>query len=156
MFTLGVTKPLWSGTPAANKMFCVGPTLGPHLMAEIGDVRRFHSKKALVAFSGIDAPPYQSGQINIRSHSISKRGSPSLRRTLFLVISVYLLNVLLDEPVYQFMDKKRSESKPYRVYMIASANKISPHLLRLCGSVFGLIRRSITSPSDLGPPPFQS
>jgi hypothetical protein len=27
-------------------------------MAEIGDVRRFHSKKALVAFAGIDAPPY--------------------------------------------------------------------------------------------------
>ena len=31
------------------------PTLGPQLLAEIGDVRRFHSKKALVAFSVIDA-----------------------------------------------------------------------------------------------------
>ena len=29
----------------------------------------------------------------------------------------------LDEPVYQFMNKKRSEGKPYRVYMMASANK---------------------------------
>ena len=29
-----------------------------------------------------------------------------------------------DEPVYQFMDKKRAEGKPYRVYMIASANKL--------------------------------
>ena len=29
----------------------------------------------------------------------------------------------LDEPVYQFMDKKRAEGKPYRVYMMASANK---------------------------------
>lgn len=28
-----------------------------------------------------------------------------------------------DEPVYQFMDKKRAEGKPYRVYMMASANK---------------------------------
>ena len=37
------------------EMFGVGPTLGPQLMAEIGDVRRFHSKKALVAFAGIDA-----------------------------------------------------------------------------------------------------
>jgi len=44
------------------QMFGVGPALGPQLMAEIGDVRRFHSKKALVAFAGIDAPPYQSGQ----------------------------------------------------------------------------------------------
>ena len=37
------------------KMFGVGPTLGPQLMAEIGDVRRFHSKKALVAFAGLDS-----------------------------------------------------------------------------------------------------
>lgn len=43
--------------PLVMKMFGVGPTLGPQLMAEIGDVRRFHSKKALVAFAGIDAPP---------------------------------------------------------------------------------------------------
>ncbi len=99
------------------------PTLGPQLLAEIGDVRRFHSKKALVAFAGIDAPPYQSGQIDVRSRSISKRGSASLRRTLFLVMSVILQCAPIDEPVYQFMDKKRSEGKPYRVYMMASANK---------------------------------
>ena len=105
------------------QMFGVGPALGPQLMAEIGDVRRFHSKKALVAFAGIDAPPYQSGQINVQSRSISKRGSSSLRRTLFLVMSVILQTSPLDEPVYQFMDKKRSEGKPYKVYMIASSNK---------------------------------
>ena len=109
--------------PVVMGMFGVGPTLGPQLLAEIGDVRRFHSKKALVAFAGIDAPPYQSGQIDVRSRSISKRGSASLRRTLFLVMSVILQCAPIDEPVYQFMDKKRSEGKPYRVYMMASANK---------------------------------
>ena len=105
------------------QMFGVGPALGPQLMAEIGDVRRFHSKKALVAFAGIDAPPYQSGQFNAPSRSISKRGSSSLRRTLFLVMSVILQNSPEDQPVYQFMDKKRSEGKPYRVYMMAASNK---------------------------------
>lgn len=105
------------------RMFGVGPALGPQLMAEIGDVRRFHSKKALVAFAGIDAPPYQSGQMDIYSRSISKRGSASLRRTLFLLMGVYLQNAPVNEPVYQFMDKKRSEGKPYKVYMMASANK---------------------------------
>ena len=54
---------------------------------------------------------------------MSKVGSSSLRRTLFLVMSVYLQNSPSDEPVYQFMDKKRAEGKPYRVYMMASANK---------------------------------
>ena len=109
--------------PVVMRMFGVGPTLGPQLMAEIGDVRRFHSKKALVAFAGIDAPPYQSGQMDIYSRSISKRGSASLRRTLFLLMGVYLQNAPVNEPVYQFMDKKRSEGKPYKVYMMASANK---------------------------------
>ena len=107
--------------PVVMEMFGVGSTLGPQLMAEIGDVRRFHSKKALVAFAGIDAPPCQSGKMDI--HSISKRGSAALRRTLFLVMGIYLQSAPLDEPVYQFMDKKRSEGKPYKVYMMASANK---------------------------------
>lgn len=104
-------------------MFGVGPKLGPQLMAEIGDVRRFHSKKALVAYAGIDAPPYQSGQLNVHSRNISKRGSPALRRTLFLVMSVYLQCSPPDEPVYQYMAMKRAEGKPYLVYMMASANK---------------------------------
>ena len=104
-------------------MFGVGPALGPQLMAEISDVRCFYSKKALVAFAGIDAPPYQSGQMEVRSRSISKRGSFALRRTLFLVMSVILQHSPADNPVYQFLDRKRAEGKPYRVYMMASANK---------------------------------
>ncbi len=109
--------------PVVMEMFGVGPTLGPQLIAEIGDVRRFYSKKALVAFAGIDAPPNDSGDVTGRHKSMSKVGASSLRRTLFLVMSVYLQTSPLNEPVYQFMDRKRSEGKPYRVYMMASANK---------------------------------
>ena len=109
--------------PAVMDMFGVGPTLGPQLIAEIGDVRRFYSKKALVAYAGLDAPPNDSGDVTGRYKSMSKVGASSLRRTLFLVMSVYLQNAPLDEPVYQFMDRKRTEGKPYRVYMMASANK---------------------------------
>lgn len=35
----------------------------------------------------------------------------------------YIQNAPDDEPVYQFIDKKRSEGKPYFVYMTAAANK---------------------------------
>lgn len=119
MNALAETMPEYS---VVMGMFGVGPSLGPQLMTEIGDVRRFHSKKALVAFAGIDAPPYQSGQMAVHSRSISKCGSPALRRTLFLVMSVVLQRSPVDKPIYQFMDKKRSEGKPYRVYMMASAN----------------------------------
>ena len=76
--------------PVVMETFGVDPTLGPQLMAEIGDVRRFHSKKALVTFAGIDTPPCQSGQMDVHSRSISKRGSASLRRTLFLVMGALL------------------------------------------------------------------
>lgn len=109
--------------PVVMEMFGVGPALGPQLMAEIGDVRRFYSKKALVAYAGLDAPPNDSGDVTGRHKSMSKIGASSLRRTLFLVMSVYLQNSPVNEPVYQFMDRKRAEGKPYRVYMMASANK---------------------------------
>lgn len=109
--------------PVVMKMYGVGPTPGPQLMAEIGDIRRFHSKKALVAFSGLDSPPNDSGQVTNNHRRITKRGSPALRRTLFLVMGVFLQNSPVDEPVYRFMDKKRAEGKHYRVYMMAAANK---------------------------------
>ncbi len=120
MLTLAAQLPEY---PAVMGMFGVGPTLGPQLIAEIGDVRRFYSKKALVAYAGLDAPPNDSGDVTGKHKSMSKIGASSLRRTLFLVMSVYLQNAPLDEPIYQFMGRKRAEGKPYRVYMMASANK---------------------------------
>ena len=49
-----------------TSMYGVGKTLGPQIVAEIGDVSRFHSKHALTAFDGLDAPPYQSGQFELK------------------------------------------------------------------------------------------
>ena len=122
--------------PVVMGMFGVGPSLGPQLMAEIGDVRRFHSKKALVAFAGIDAPPYNPAKW-MSAAAAFQAGVCLLRRTLFLVMSVILQRAPMDEPVYQFMNKKRSEGKPYRVYMMASANRIPAHLLCFCESLLG-------------------
>lgn len=104
-------------------LYGVGGVLGPQLMAEIGDVSRFKSKKSLIAFAGIDSPADQSGQVDNKSKAITKRGSASLRKTLFQVMTVILQNSPEDEPVYTYLDKKRAEGKPYRVYMIAAANK---------------------------------
>ena len=104
-------------------MFGVGSVLGSQLIAEIGDVVRFHNKRALVAFAGLDAPPFQSGNFNAQSRSISKRGSTSLRKTLFQVMAVILQKAPADNAVFQFMDKKRFEGKHFYVYMTAAANK---------------------------------
>ena len=109
--------------PVVRQMFGVGPVLGPQLMAEIGDVRRFDRKQSLVAFAGVDAPPCQSGSVESRNQHISKRGSPRLRKTLFQVMSTIIQHAPADNPVFQFLDRKRQEGKHYYVYMTAAANK---------------------------------
>ena len=105
------------------KMYGAGESTGPQLMAEIGDVTRFERKQSLVAFAGVDPVPKDSGDKTSKSNKSSKRGSPYLRKTLFIVMSTILQNMPEDEPVYQFLDKKRAEGKPYYVYMTAGANK---------------------------------
>lgn len=110
-----------------------GEITGPKLMAEIGDVRRFTNKKALVAFAGVDAPPFQSGNFEARSRHVSKRGSPHLRKVLFQIMSVVLQKASLDNPVYCFMDKKRAEGKHFYVYMVAGAAKfLRIYYARVC------------------------
>ena len=109
--------------PVVMQMYGVGKSFGPQLMAKIGDVRRFERKQALVAFAGIDPMPNQSGEKNIRSNKSSKRGSPYLRKTLFNIMSIYLKCAPQEEPIFQFLDRKRTEGKPYYVYMTAAGNK---------------------------------
>ena len=101
----------------------VGDRLGPVILAEIGDVRRFHSAKALNSFAGNDAPPYQSGQFESRNRHISKRGSSALRKACFEVMQALKLTKPQDDPVYLFMLKKEQEGKPYNVAKMAGVNK---------------------------------
>ena len=104
-------------------LYGVGRVMCSQLIAEIGDVRRFEHSKSLVAMAGIDPPPNQSGQVDVKSRSISKRGSPLLRKTLFQIMLVILQNKTINKPVYKFLDLKISEGKQYLVYMISASHK---------------------------------
>ena len=101
----------------------VGTTFGPQLIAEIGDITQYTKRTAITAFAGVDPGVNESGSFKSESNSSSKCGPPRLRKTLFLIMSVLLKTKPLDDPVYQFLDRKRAEGKPYRVYMTAGANK---------------------------------
>ena len=92
-------------------------------MAEIGDVRRFPRRSSIVAFAGVDPAVAQSGKHEVQSTATTKRGSPHLRKTLYQIVCTYLRKAPGDEPVYQFLDKKRGEGKPYFGYMTAAQNK---------------------------------
>lgn len=103
----------------------VGETLGPRLIAEIGDPRRFRDAKALIAYAGIDAPPYQSGQFTGTNRHISKRGSKVLRKIGFELMTTINVHQRFyqDDPVCIYFLKKRAEGKHYRVAMFAAYNK---------------------------------
>ena len=109
--------------PVVMAMCGVGDSLGPQLMAEIGDVTRFAHRGSITSFAGVDPGANQSGTHEAKSVHTSKSGPPKLRRTLFLVMDCLIQIKPQDDPVYQFMDKKHSEGKPYLVYMTAGANK---------------------------------
>ena len=108
---------------AVLAMYGVGEITAAQLMAEIGDVRRYPRRSSLVAFAGVDPAVNQSGKHEAQSNPTTKRGSPHLRKTLYQIVCTHLKKSPADEPVYQFIDKKRSEGKPYFVYMTAGANK---------------------------------
>ena len=109
--------------PVVLAMKGVGTSLGPQLMAEIGDVTRFTHKGALTAFAGVDPGKNESGSYAQKSVHTSKRGSASLRKTLFQIMDSLIKTMPQGDPVYEFMNKKRSQGKPYYVYMTAGANK---------------------------------
>ena len=109
--------------PIVMGMRGVGPTLGPQLIAEIGDVTRFTKRGSLIAFAGVDPGKNDSGDHSQKSVPASKKGSPHLRKTLFQVMDSLIKTAPVGDPVYDFMDKKRSQGKPYYVYMTAGMNK---------------------------------
>ena len=104
-------------------MYGVGKSTGPHLMAELGDVRRFPHRSSIVAFAGVDPGVVGSGKMQLSSVTTSKRGSPQLRKALFQVVSTYVKCKPENEAVYQFYAKKRDEGKPFFVCTTAAANK---------------------------------
>lgn len=120
MQIIAYTLPEYSTVRAMNG---VGDKLAPLLMSEIGDVRRFTSGKALNAYAGNDAPPYQSGQFEGTNRHISKRGSSALRKLCYEVMLALKLHKIEEDAVYQFMLKKESEGKAKNVAKMAGVNK---------------------------------
>ena len=118
----------------------VGDILACRLIAEIGDVRRFKSGSALVAYAGIDSPPNQSGSSLDLNNRISKRGSALLRKTGYELMScIKSIKPTQDSAVYDFMVKKEAEGKPAKVAMVAAFNKfLRIYYARVCEVYAGL------------------
>ena len=99
----------------------VGLITGAAILAEIGDVRRFPSEEKLVAYAGIDATVYQSGQFEAGERHMSKRGSPYLRLALWQAAQMATLH---DEEFKAYYRKKRAEGKVHGVAIGAVCRKL--------------------------------
>jgi transposase len=99
----------------------VGPTTGAALLAEIGDIRRFDAPEKLVAYAGIDATVYQTGQFEARQMHMSKRGSPYLRHALWQAASMAILH---DVELRAYYDRKRQEGKAHGTALGAVCRKL--------------------------------
>lgn len=88
----------------------IGTKLGPVILAEIGDISRFHSADKLAAFAGIDPTVKQSGGFLGTRSRMSKRGSPYLRRAIWqaCVVAIHC------DPMFKaYYDKKAAQGKKY-------------------------------------------
>lgn len=100
----------------------VGPATGATIIGEIGDISRFSNPKKLVAFAGIDPTVMQSGAFSGSHNRLSKRGSPFLRRAIWMAAVV----ASRTDPVFRgFYEKKRAEGKSHGTAIGAVARKLT-------------------------------
>ena len=107
------------------------------IISEYGDISRFKSADAMVAFAGIEPSISQSGTESHTGHMV-KHGSGHLR--------YYLLNVadyvFLHEPIFtEFYYKKRNEGKSHQVAL----NHVAKKLIRI---IYKLETENITFDSS--------
>ncbi|MDP5277245.1 IS110 family transposase [Chengkuizengella axinellae] len=112
----------------------IGEKIAATIISEIGEIERFNHPKKLVAFAGIDPSVYSSGRFTATQNKITKRGSSRLRRSLYMAVKCGIRDarkqkttdeiIARNKKLREFYDKKRDEGKPFRVAVIACANKL--------------------------------
>ena len=101
----------------------VGEILTLRLISEIGDIRHYRSKQALVSYAGIDVDRKQSGKYDAPNRHISKRGSAALRHVGYIIMMSKKRHKIKGDSVYEYMLKKEQEGKKKKVSTIAGLNK---------------------------------
>jgi transposase len=86
----------------------ISTTTAAVLLGEIGDINRFERVEQLAAFAGIDPTTVQSGEFSSTNNHMSKRGSPHLRRALWLAATPARRS---DPGLQAFYEKKIAEGK---------------------------------------------
>jgi transposase len=99
----------------------IGVVLAATILGEIGDVDRFPELEKLVAYAGIDPTVHQSGQFDATEAHMSKRGSPYLRRALWLAANIARQH---DPDLKAYYLKKKREGKHHNTVLGALCRKL--------------------------------
>ncbi len=91
------------------------------LYGEISPIEAFKKPSQLVAFAGLDPKVFQSGQYDAPRRSVSKRGSPYLRRSLWQMAYRALIT---EGDLRDFWRRKHRQNKHHLVATTAVANKL--------------------------------
>lgn len=111
--------------PQLSKLLQSVPGIGSQtaalLVAELGDITKFPNAKAVIAYIGFDPRVKQSGALLKQNTHLTKRGSPYLRRALYLAAAAAERH---DPELKATYDKKRAEGKRYREATIVVARRV--------------------------------
>lgn len=88
----------------------VNVVLAATILSEIGDISRFSFADKLLAYAGLDPTVRQSGEFKSSQNHMSKRGSPYLRRAIWMAST----SAIQFDPMFQaYYEKKRFEGLHY-------------------------------------------
>ena len=108
----------------------IGDVLGAIIVSEIGDINRFERPNQLVAFAGLDVTVKQSGEFSGSKNKISKRGSPYLRRAIWLAAN---RAAFCDPILSEYYQSLKARGKHHLAAVGAVARK-------LCNIIFVILK----------------
>lgn len=116
--------------PVITSITGIGDTLGAVIYSEIGDIKRFERPNQLVAYAGIDSTVNQSGEYKGSQNKMSKRGSPYLRRAIWMAATVASQK---DPALSKYYQSLRARGKVHGVAIGAVSRK-------LCNIIYAVLR----------------
>lgn len=103
---------------------CVKENLASRFVAEIGDINRFNSYKAIISFVGNDPKIYQSGDDLGLHKKITKKGNKHLRTIFYLIAQQMTKAKNIESSIKDFYKKKTQQGLPKLAALIACSNKL--------------------------------
>ena len=108
----------------------IGDILGASILGEIGDISRFEKASQLVAFAGLDVAINQSGEFTGTEMKITKRGSPYLRRSIWIAATIACFK---DPALSVYYKKLIDRGKKHLTAVGAVARK-------MCNIIFSILK----------------